>query len=81
MDVEMQPWMEGLVVNKMLQTITGSQEGAHRGQREDLQKFDEIMEQFRQHTYSLRSLILFGTYAQSIEMLQFYFQVTSIETH
>lgn len=73
--VDMQPWLEGVVVNKMLQTITGSIEGDHRAQREDLQKFDEVMEQFRQHTYSLRRLILCGTYDQSIEMLQFYFQV------
>ena len=73
----MDPWLEGLVVDKMVQSVTTSMEAAHRAAREELKKFDEVMEQFRKHTYSLRRLILSGTHAQNMDMLRFYFQVDS----
>ena len=71
----MEPFLEGIVVDKMMRGVLTSLEASHRAGREDLKRFDEVMEQFRKHTYSLRRLILCGTLPQSIDMLQFYFQV------
>lgn len=71
----MAPFLEGLVVDKMLQSVITGQEAHHRLMREELKKFDEVMEQFRKHIYSLRRLILWGSHAHNIDMLQVYFQV------
>ena len=67
--------MEGAIVDRVLQPLITGMEATHRSMRDETKQFDEVMEQFRQHTYALRRLILNGTSAQSIEMLQVYFQV------
>lgn len=50
-------------------------EATNRATRAELKQFDEIMELFRKHMYSLRRLILYGSKSQSVDILQIYFQV------
>ena len=72
---DQQKYMDGIFVEKMLRPIMTSLEALNRHMREDLRQFDEVMEQYRKHTYSLRRLILCGNNSQSQDMLQIYFQV------
>ena len=72
---DQQQYMDGIFVEKLLLPIMTSLEAYNRNMREDLRRFDEVMEQFRKHTYSLRRLILCGNNSQSEDMLQIYFQV------
>ena len=65
----------GFFVDKVTQPLITVMEAGHRAMRADLKQFDEVMEQFRRHTYSLRRLILYGSNPQSIAILQIYFQV------
>ena len=70
-----EPYVEGLYIDKAMQSVLTTTEAAHRSAREDLKQFDEVMEQFRRHVYSLRRLILSGKKSQNTDMLQMYFQV------
>lgn len=52
-----------------------SWEAVYREQRNSIKQFDEVLETFRQHAYSLRRLILNGSNDKSLDMLRMYFQV------
>lgn len=70
------PYLEGVLANKFLTTIYQSLESQGRASRYEVRKFDEIMEEFRRHVYSLRHLILSGTIEQNNDVLRRYFQVS-----
>ena len=72
-----QPYMEGLLANQYLQSIYRSLESFSRASRAEVRKYDEVMETFRRHVYSLRRLILSGTAEQNNDVLRRYFQVSS----
>ncbi len=69
-------YSEGMILNGMTQPAVLSHESFCRGQREEVKQFDEVVETFRQHAYSLRRLILNGSNQQSVDMLRMYFQVS-----
>ena len=50
-------------------------EADYRERRSSIKQFDEVLETFRQHAYSLRRLILNGSNDKSLDMLRMYFQV------
>ncbi len=50
-------------------------EADYREKRNSIKQFDEVLETFRQHAYSLRRLILNGSNDKSLDMLRMYFQV------
>ena len=52
-------------------------EADYRERRNSIKQFDEVLETFRQHAYSLRRLILNGSNDKSLDMLRMYFQVRS----
>ena len=76
-----QPYLEGLLANQYLQSIYRSLESHSRASRAEVRKYDEVMETFRRHVYSLRRLILSGTAEQNNDVLRRYFQVSSLCIH
>lgn len=66
---------DGVVINGLLGTVYNIIESSHRSARAEVTKYDETMEVFRQHVYSLRRLILNGTVAQTNDIMRRYFQV------
>ena len=74
-DTSLPPYGDGVVINGLLGTVYNIIESHHRSARAEVTKYDETMEVFRQHVYSLRRLILSGTVAQTNDIMRRYFQV------
>lgn len=74
-----EPYIEAVYIDKAMKSVLTTTEAAHRSAREDLKLFDEVMEQFRKHVYSLRRLILCGTQTQNGDMLRMYLQVELLD--
>ncbi len=68
-------WCDGILLEGSLRPIMLSWEAVYREQRSSIKQFDEVLETFRQHAYSLRRLILNGSNDKSLDMLRMYFQV------
>ena len=68
-------YWQGAILDKYMTPLLNTLESQMRGGRAETQQFDEVMESFRQHTYSLRQLILQGSNEQSVDILRLYFQV------
>ena len=68
-------WWDGVILDGMLKPVTTATESFIREQRSTVKQYDEVLETFRQHAYSLRRLILNGSNDRSLNMLRMYFQV------
>ena len=68
-------WCDGILLEASLRPIMLNSEAGYREKRNTLKQFDEVLETFRQHAYSLRRLILNGSNDKSLDMLRMYFQV------
>jgi len=64
-----------MLLEASLRPIMLSWEADYREKRNSIKQFDEVLETFRQHAYSLRRLILNGSNDKSLDMLRMYFQV------
>ncbi|KAL0025616.1 hypothetical protein WJX79_008377 [Trebouxia sp. C0005] len=67
-------WCDGILLEASLRPIMLNSEAGYREKRNTLKQFDEVLETFRQHAYSLRRLILNGSNDKSLDMLRMYFQ-------
>ncbi|DBA84483.1 TPA: hypothetical protein ACH3X1_006102 [Trebouxia sp. C0004] len=67
-------WCDGVLLEATLRPIMLSWEAEYREKRNAIKQFDEVLETFRQHAYSLRRLILNGSNDKSLDMLRMYFQ-------
>ncbi|DBA97691.1 TPA: hypothetical protein ACH3X3_012580 [Trebouxia sp. C0006] len=68
-------WADGMLLEASLRPIMLAWEADYRERRSSIKQFDEVLETFRQHAYSLRRLILNGSNDKSLDMLRMYFQV------
>ncbi|KAK9806163.1 hypothetical protein WJX72_003697 [[Myrmecia] bisecta] len=66
--------LPGKIAKRVCDGERRKQEGWMRSLREDTKRYDEVMEVFRQHAYSLRRLIVCGTPAQRTDILHSYMQ-------
>ncbi|KAL0045095.1 hypothetical protein WJX82_008171 [Trebouxia sp. C0006] len=67
-------WADGMLLEASLRPIMLAWEADYRERRSSIKQFDEVLETFRQHAYSLRRLILNGSNDKSLDMLRMYFQ-------
>ena len=74
-------WWDGAILDGMLKPVTTATESFIREQRSTVKQYDEVLETFRQHAYSLRRLILNGSNDRSLNMLRMYFQVPVLCVH
>lgn len=74
-------WWDGAILDGMLKPVTTATESFVREQRSTVKQYDEVLETFRQHAYSLRRLILNGSNDRSLNMLRMYFQVPVLCVH
>ncbi len=68
-------WCDGILLEAAVRPIMLAWEADYREKRNSIKQFDEVLETFRQHAYSLRRLILNGSNDKSLDMLRMYFQV------
>lgn len=78
-EADASPYLDFAFLQSYLRSTYGNIEAFGRGVRAEVRQYDEIMEVFRQHVYSLRRLILSGSVEQSNDVLRRYFQVGHLD--
>ena len=75
MSGDLPPYVDHAPISAWLNSIYKTSEANGRSMRAEVTKYDETMEDFRQHVYGLRRIILSGKIEQSNDILRRYFQV------